>query len=272
VEDLRAFAHLVEAIRPWLGQLVVVGGWAQRLYRFHPLASPPAYWPIRTRDADLAFSLDAPLSGDLGAALEKAGFTPELLGEHAPPVTQYRLGAEDARFYVEFLTPLHGSGLKRSGRVDATVAAAGITAQRLRYLDVLLTSPWNVDLGPNSDTPLTKAVQVLLANPVSFIVQKLLIHGEREPRKKAQDLLYIHDTIELFGGSLDTLAALWVDTVRPALPGRTARRAERIARELAEDVTDTIREASRIPQDRRPLPEDLRAASHIGLEAILGPW
>jgi hypothetical protein len=178
-------AHLVEAIRPWLGQLVVVGGWAQRLYRFHPLASPPTYWPIRTRDADLAFSLDAPLSGDLGAALEKAGVCPGAFRGACPPVIHY---------------------------------------------------------------------------------------PEREPRKKAQDLLYIHDTIELFGGSLDTLADLWGSTVRPALPGRTGRRTERIARELTEDVTDTIREASRIPQDRRPLPEDLRAACHIGLEAILGPW
>lgn len=272
MEDLRAFAHLVETLRPWLGQLVVVGGWAQRLYRFHPLASAPAYWPIRTRDADLAFSLDAPPSGDLGHALEEAGFTLELLGEHVPPVTHYRLGAGDAGFYVEFLTSLHGSGTKRSGKPDATVAAAGITAQKLRHLDVLLTSPWSVRLGAAIDLPLTKPAPVLVPNPVSFIVQKLLIHGERKPRKKAQDLLYIHDTIELFGPSLDALVAVWVDTVRPALADRTARRAETVARALAEDVTDTIREASRIPQDRRPLPEDIRAACHIGLEAVLGPW
>jgi plasmid maintenance system killer protein len=31
VDDLEAFARLVTALRPWLGQLVVVGGWAQRL-------------------------------------------------------------------------------------------------------------------------------------------------------------------------------------------------------------------------------------------------
>jgi len=34
VEDFEAFARLVTALRPWLGQLVVVGGWAHRLHRF----------------------------------------------------------------------------------------------------------------------------------------------------------------------------------------------------------------------------------------------
>jgi hypothetical protein len=272
VEELGAFARVLGALRPWLGQVVVVGGWAHRLHRFHPLANPPAYQPLRTRDADLAFSLDAPPRGDLGGALEKAGFTQELLGEHTPPVTHYRLGAEDAGFYVEFLTPLRGSGVKRSGKPDATVAMAGITAQKLRYLEMLLTSPWTVRLGRSSGVPLAPAADVLVPNPVSFIVQRLLIHGERDPRKKAQDVLYIHDTFELFGGSLEALRAVWADAVRSAMPAKTAKRADKIARDLFAEVTDTIREASRIPQDRHPLPEDIRAACYLGLDAVLGPW
>lgn len=34
MEDLANFARLVEAIRPWLAHVVIVGGWAHRLYRF----------------------------------------------------------------------------------------------------------------------------------------------------------------------------------------------------------------------------------------------
>jgi len=63
---------------------------------------------------------------------------------------------------------------------------------------------------------------------------------------------------------------LWVDQVRVNIHVKTARRAERIARELFRDVTDTIREAARIPQDRGLTPENIRLACEYGLEQILG--
>jgi len=61
VDDLASIARLIAALRPWLGHLVIVGGWAHRLHRLHPLANPPSYLALRTRDADLAFSPNAPL-------------------------------------------------------------------------------------------------------------------------------------------------------------------------------------------------------------------
>ena len=106
-------------------------------------------------------------------------------------------------------------------------------------------------------------------NPASFIVQKLLIHSDRRPAKRAQDVLYIHDTLELFGGSLDELRRLWREIVRPTMPARTAKRAEAVARDLFGRVTDTIREAARIPQDRRLAPENVRRACEYGLGEIL---
>ena len=36
--DTQHFARLIEALRPWLGNMVIVGGWAHRLHRIHPLA------------------------------------------------------------------------------------------------------------------------------------------------------------------------------------------------------------------------------------------
>lgn len=66
MDDLAPIARLVDALRPWLNHLVIVGGWAHRLHRFHPWASPPAYRPLRTQDADVAFSSTAPLVGDTG--------------------------------------------------------------------------------------------------------------------------------------------------------------------------------------------------------------
>jgi hypothetical protein len=265
---MEAFARLVTALRPWLGQLVVVGGWAHRLHRFHRLATPPAHLPLRTRDTDLAFSPDEALAGDLRTALTDAGFIEQLLGDDAPPATHYGLGEEDDGFYAEFLTPLFGSEMKR-GKRDATVRTAGITAQKLRYLDVLLLKPWSVRVGPDREVPIAADVELSVANPTSFIVQKLLIHSDRPRHKKAQDILYIHDTLELFGGSLGELRRLWLEDVRPAMPSKTARRSEAVARELFAEVTDTIREAARIPQDRQLAPENVQRACEYGLGEIV---
>lgn len=268
MEDLDTFARLLTALRPWLGQLVVVGGWAHRLHRFHRFARPPHYLPLRTQDADLAFSAYEALEGDVRKALTEAGFSEEFFGEDSPPATHYRLGDEDAAFYAEFLTPLVGSETKRRTR-DATTSKAGITAQKLRYLDILLIKPWTLRVGPGRQVPIKADVDLFVPNATSFIVQKLLIHPDRPAAKKAQDVLYIHDTLELFGGSLGELRRLWVEEVRPGIAKAWARRAEAFARELFVEVTDTIRDAARIPQDRRLAPEYVQRACEYGLAEIL---
>jgi hypothetical protein len=270
MDDLPALDRLVEAIRPWLGQLVIVGGWAHRLHRLHPLANPPSYLPLLTRDADLAFSSSAPLAGDIGAALQAAGFHEELSGDGSPPVARYELGDGNPGFYAEFLTPLLGSGRKRDGSSDETVARAGVTAQKLRYLDLLLLHTWAVGVGADVGVPLTRPTEVRLPNPVSFIAQKLLIQSSRRSDKQAQDALYVHDTLQLFGSGLAELGRVWLEDVRPAIPAKTARTVERLWREQFGRVTDVIRTAVRIPQDRTLTPDHLQAACAYGLAEIFG--
>jgi len=268
VEDIPSFARLIEAIRPWLPHVVIVGGWAHRLHRLHPLANVLPYQPLRTRDVDLAFSPHAPLAGDLKQALSQAGFKEELSGESIPPVTHYALGEEEYGFYAEFLTVLKGDGLRRGGERDLTLAKAGITAQKLRYLEVLLIAPWSIRLTSKTDVPTNQPIDLLVPNAVSFMIQKFLIHSRRDVHKRAQDLLYIHDTLQLFGASLESLRTVWEDEVRPNMSARTVTTAMRIAKEIFENVTDVIRESSRIPPDRTLQPEDIRAASQYGLAEL----
>lgn len=270
MDDLEAFARLLTAIRPWLGQLVVVGGWACRLHRFHGRAKTPGYLPVQTRDADLAFSPDAALAGDVRTALLDAGFTEELLGDISPPATHYGLGEKDGAFYAEFLTSLSGSGIRRSGKHDDTLTKAGITAQKMRYLELLLIEPWSVRVGPGTGVPMAADLDLFVPNPTSFIVQKLLIHADRPTDKKAQDVLYIHDTVEMFGGSLDELRRLWIEEIRPKVARPWARRAKATARLLFAEVSDTIRDAARIPQDRRLAPDDIQRVCRYGLVELLG--
>lgn len=267
MEDSANFARLVEAIRPWLPHIVIVGGWAHRLHRFHPLATIHEYQPVRTRDVDLAFAPRAPLNGDLKQSLKNAGFKEELSGESTPPVTHYTLGEEEPGFYAEFLTVLQGDGLRRDGQRDLTLATAGITAQKLRHLDLLLIAPWSIEVGPGTEIPIDRT-NVFIPNPISFLAQKLLIHSKRPANKKAQDILYIHDTLQLFGLSLETLRSVWRNEVCPKIPARTAKTVVKIANDLFENVTDVIRDAALIPPDRVLQPEDIRAASQYGIEEL----
>ncbi len=265
MDDIDAFTRLVTALRPWLSDVVIIGGWAHRL---HPSAGGVAYAPILTRDADVALPLSNRIEGDIGAALRAANFLEEFSGEHTPPVSEYRLGNEDQGFYAEFLAHLNGGSVRRDGTANATVAVAGVTAQKLRFLDVLLVQPWLTTLDAASGFSLMEPLDVQVANPTSFIVQKLLIRSTRPPAKQAQDVLYIHDTIELFGSRLSELADIWKRFVKPALHRRAHAAIDSALREQFSSVNDVVREAARIPQDRSLTPERMRAVCEIGLADI----
>jgi hypothetical protein len=109
VSDVEPFVRFVEALHPWLSHVTVVGGWAHRLHRVHPLAQPLEYPPLMTRDADIAVPVDAIPSGDdICERLLEAGFKEEFSRGHRPPVTRYQLGGETGGFYAD-LTRVVGS-------------------------------------------------------------------------------------------------------------------------------------------------------------------
>jgi hypothetical protein len=55
--ELGAFARAVEALKPYLDELVFAGGWANYLYTVLPEAAPLGFEPLRTEDADIAAPL-----------------------------------------------------------------------------------------------------------------------------------------------------------------------------------------------------------------------
>jgi hypothetical protein len=139
-DDRAAFARLILALRPYLADLVLIGGWAHRLFRLHPLSQPTPFAPLLTQDVDLATPQSlASRHEDLRGLLLQAGFTERLVGQQRPPVTYYQLGTE--AFYAEFLTPLRGRGIRRDGTADRTAHVAGVTTQKLRHLELLLVRP-----------------------------------------------------------------------------------------------------------------------------------
>ena len=269
--DVEYFARLVEALEPWLDQVVIIGGWAHRLYRLHPLAQPLDYEPLGTLDTDVAVPLDLPAAGEqIRARLLERDFREELMGDMQPPAAHYRVESGDNSFYAEFLTPLEGSAVKRGGRRDVTARVSGVSVQKLRYLELLRQNPWDVMIAPAVGYSMPGVRRVLIPNPAAFLVQKILIHEKRDRDRRAKDILYIHDTIETFGGNLAAIREQWQTNVRPALHAKAARVFERVAEEYFHEVDDTIREATRIATGRNLTPEMVRELCAFGWQQIFG--
>lgn len=272
MSELAQFTPLAIALEPWRNQTVFVGGWAYRLFRYHSLAYTPEYAALFTQDADVAFHEHEPLAreGDIKDTLQGAGFKEMLQGEFRPPIAKYyAIGDEANGFYAEFLTPLTGSGLKRNGEPDATTVNAGVSAQKLRHLEVLLHDPWVVSI-PAADSGLNTEVPGLrIPNPVCFIVQKLLIRDLRAKEKRAQDVLYIHDALELFAASIDGLVPLW-KSLEPTMTDKQRASVKNGVAEMFSEVTDTLREAAVIPSDRQPEPENMLKLCQYGFGELFG--
>ena len=265
--DEERFARLVEALRPWLDRLVFVGGWAHRLHRSVPGLDVPTYPPLMTRDVDLAFAPRSALVGDIRAALEAHGFHERLSSDHRPPVASYHL-ADDPSFYAEFLVPSSGGGVRRDGTLDATLVEAGVSAQQLRHLDVLLFSPYDLELSVSGAVPVSVPAMIKIPNPASFIAQKLLIAEARPPEKRASDLLYVHDTIELFAGRLEEVGAEWRERIAPMMARKTLATLDRCVARESLAVSDILRRAAAIVPGRALDPASMRAVLADGLATV----
>jgi len=267
--DVEHFARLIDTLHPWLNQVVIIGGWGHRLYRLHALAQPLDYEPLGTLDTDVAVPAHLPVNGeDIRQRLLDNGFREELLGSMEPPAAHYYVTAEDSEFYAEFLTPLFGSEIKRGGRRDVTRQVAGVLVQKLRHLELLLNAPWEVAIAPATGYPTSDSRRVYVPNAAAFLAQKILIHNKRDRADKAKDIIYIHDTIETFGGNLPMIREEWERNVKPALHAKASREVIAAADTHFQKVTDTIRDAARIAPGRSLTPEMVREVCSFGWQQI----
>ena len=111
---------------------------------------------------------------------------------------------------------------------------------------------------------------IRIAHPTRCMAQKLLIHDRRERRSRAKDILYLHDTIELFGASLDVLGEEWKLTAIPELSESAIRTIEASADAVFSKVTDDIRGAAQAAAGRALTPERIQELCRAGLQAGFG--
>jgi hypothetical protein len=164
--------------------------------------------------------------------------------------------------------PLVGSEYDRSGKRKATKEVSGVSTQLLRYIDVLMISPWGIELGEENGYPFSQKRTIQIANPASFLAQKILIHDQRDHQDRAKDLLYMHDTIELFSEHLGELKEIYSTDVRPSLHAKRIAELSEAADELFGKINDTIREAARMAAGRQLNVEAFAETSRAGLKEI----
>ncbi len=101
------------------------------------------------------------------------------------------------------------------------------TIGALRYLELLLTRPWVVDVGNIPGFEALKSIHLRIPNPASYIIQKILIQDEGRKRESmAKDFYYIFEVSVLFRNALDELRHDYQE-LRRAFPEKWISRFER---------------------------------------------
>lgn len=267
---------LVRALRglaPVLDQLVVIGGTAHRLFTRHPLVRERAaanFDLLTTEDVDFAAPVELGLARhqdrSVVDALDEAGF--HAVPQGVEPATYiYRLEGDNAA-YLQFVAPKVGSGISRSDSSPSRMKFAGIVAERLRGVDLLLQSPWHLDMQAGE-----RAVSIRVVHPVAFTIQKLLLLGEESRReKRGKDLLYVFDTLSIFAEELDSLAAEG-DSIASTLKKRGKRTVSTALEALRSENHEAFHEAARIaqsyPRARTPDARQIHLACLHGLPRLI---
>ena len=77
--EIVPFSKFVGALDPWLGEVVLIGGWAHRLYRLDSRARDLEYPPLTTLDGDVAMPTKLKVEeSNVRKRLLEAGFYEEL--------------------------------------------------------------------------------------------------------------------------------------------------------------------------------------------------
>jgi hypothetical protein len=111
---------------------------------------------------------------------------------------------------------------------------------------------------------------VQVDNPTSLLAQKILIHDQRDHRDKAKDLLYMHDTVELFSENLEELRHIFRKDIVPHLHPRRVAELEQAGDRLFGKVDDAIRDASLMATGRKLPPDRLAETARAGVAEIFG--
>ena len=178
------------ALGDYLQDVVLVGGWVPHLYR--------RLWPSESPvEARRTFDLDAAVRGPLAVRsrsrldvlLAAEGYTQILGGPSELAAQIYQSPPNSDLLPIEFLAPLTGR------RQQATIQIQkGVTAQALRYLNILLENTFDVRLSAEAVAGSVGELTVRIPIPGAYVFHRGLIHPRGISRRRGKDLYYIFET------------------------------------------------------------------------------
>ena len=207
-EEIEFLYRVLSAIRPNLIDFVLVGGFASYLYQFHDRAKPIKLSPLLTYDIDLASGGQIPVRGgkSVHQSLTEIGLKEEFTGDCIPPLVKYFPRDKKPSLYVEFLTPMRGSETKRRGSDITQNIQADLSAQKLRFLDLLLKNPWEINTSSVPAFNKYPKLVVRIPHPNMFIMQKILISKRRTDKSQLKDLAYIYQILAYLREEFEVIA------------------------------------------------------------------
>jgi hypothetical protein len=206
------FMEAVTTLKPYLGDLVCIGGCANALYRYHARASDTALPYLGTNDQDWAVPQNLPQAErqPIAGLLANAGFREDKLGTSEQAVVKYLPKDHDLAADIEWLCPESGlpGGRNKSRAAPSYAVQPGLMAQPLRYLELLQHRTWEIELGRIPEFVALRGLRIRVPNPAAYVVQKVLIRDERRsPQSAAKDCYYIYEVSVIFRDALAALAA-----------------------------------------------------------------
>ena len=205
------FVDAVMTLKPYLNDLVCIGGCANALYRYHEHANNITLPYIGTKDLDWA-SPQKILKGNrksIAELMAGAGFREEILGTDKSAVIKYLPKGEGLGADLEFLCPESGlpGGRNQNSLISSHTVQLGLMAQPLRYLELLQYRTWDIELGRIPEFAKLSGLRVRVPNPAAYVVQKVLIRDQRRSAQSvAKDCYYIYEVSVIFRDSMDYIA------------------------------------------------------------------
>lgn len=182
----------IAAIKPYLGDVVLAGGWVPRVYAAiqAPLDEGGL---LTTRDIDVAVPRRLGVrTRTIGELLEAAGFTCELGSVETLPVMHFVTRRDEPdEVEIEFITAVAGSN---DGPLEVQ---KGLTAQAVKFGHLLLEHTWSASLHELTDGRMGGRLSI--PTPAAFALNKSLTFSRRrDPAKKEKDLYYIFYVVSGF--------------------------------------------------------------------------
>lgn len=233
-EETGFLYQVLSAIRRNLEDFVLVGGFASFLYQFHERAKPVGLSPLLTYDIDLASRGRVSIRGGktVNESLSEIGLIEKFTGNCTPPLVKYFPKDKKPPLYVEFLTPLHGSENKRRASDVTQKIQPDLSAQKLRFLDLLLKNPWTINTSSVPGLGKYPNLVLKIPHPSMFIMQKILISGRRTDTSRAKDFGYIYQVLGFFREDWETLAKEYEVLIDDLQWKRWYKRFIRLSKEL----------------------------------------